>query len=78
MTKGITPLNALQLLVVRLYANGTHDGLVSMQSVESVGDTLFTYCVREAGELSGPYDLRGALYQARSDLNNLIIDLENE
>lgn len=65
------PLTPLQLEVVNHYAEGEFAHVESMQEAEYVGDTLFVFCLREAADLSGPYDFVAGLGRAIDELHYL-------
>lgn len=72
------PLTPLQLLVAKHYCQGEFAYVTDYKQVVNVGDTLFHFAISEAGDMSGPYDMRAALYRAVDELRYLSACLENE
>lgn len=52
-----TPLTPLQQLVAKHYCDGEFAHIDTQEDADNAGDTLFSFCVREAADMSGPYDL---------------------
>lgn len=73
-----TPLTPLQLLVAKHYNQGEFDHVKTKEDALQVGDSLFIFSVQEAGDMSGPYDMRAALYRAVDELRYLSAQLEIE
>lgn len=72
------PLTPLQLLVAKHYCNGEFGHVTTREEVLNVGDGLFIFTILEAGDMSGPYDLNGALYRAIDELRYLSAQMEVE
>jgi hypothetical protein len=70
-----TPLSALQRHVADHYEGGEFIHVQTVEEAEAVGDTLFVYCIREAGDAddADEYDamLHRAIDQLRSVRNEL-------
>ena len=75
MNEKLTPL---QLLVAKYYCQGEFIHATTLKEALDVGDTLFHFAIQEAGDMSGPYDLRAALYRAVDELRYLSACLERE
>jgi hypothetical protein len=73
-----TPLTPLQQLVAKHYCGGEFNHIGTQEDAEDAGDTLFSFCIREAADMSGPYDLAGALDRATSELRSLSQEVRDE
>lgn len=70
-----TPLSALQRHVADHYEGGEFAHITTVEEADDVGDTLFGFCIREAGDAADDAELdkmlMGAIDQLRSVHNEL-------
>lgn len=75
MSNAFTPL---QRLCLDRYCGGEFKALDSMQQVYEAGDSLLTFVMLEAADMSGPHDMTAALETASRQLWDLRWWLEKE
>ena len=72
------PLQALQALVATHYQGGEFDHIETQDDAKNVGDSLFTFCINEAGDAGDKSELINMLNRAIDQLRSLVGELETE
>lgn len=65
------PLTPLQAAVAQHYAGGEFAHITSVAESEYCGDTLFTFCLREAGDAADANELAAMMGSAADQLRSL-------
>lgn len=65
----------LQALVAQHYADGEFAHITSVAESEYCGDTLFAFCLREAGDAADAIGLATMLDRAADELHSLATEI---
>ena len=71
-------LSPLQKLVANHYHGGEFGHIETQDDAKDVGDTLFTFCVNEAGDAGDKPGLINLLRYAIGQMRSLVVELETE
>lgn len=75
--KAVVELTPLQELVAKHYEGGEFSHITNTAQLDGCGDTLFKFCILEAGDAQLPGDLWGMLDKAVRQLRSLQGELES-